>query len=82
MEHGQAYQPLAFLLEAVDNTVRTPEQAQAISAPPWLGMIPVPANAVLFYVLCVVAALEPRFGSFLHLRLRRPRPEVGGQLSA
>jgi O-antigen ligase len=42
----------------------------------------VPANAALFYVLCVVAALEPRFGGFGHLRLRRPRPEVGGRLSA
>ena len=31
---------LAFLLEAVDNTVRTPEQAQLISALPSLGMIP------------------------------------------
>jgi len=31
---------LAFLLEGMDNTVRTPEQAQAISALPSLGMIP------------------------------------------
>lgn len=31
---------LAFLLEHLDNTVRTPEQAQAISALPSLGMIP------------------------------------------
>ncbi len=31
---------LAFLLEGVDNTVRTPEQAQAISALPSLGIIP------------------------------------------
>jgi polysaccharide biosynthesis transport protein len=31
---------LAFLLEAVDNTVRTPEQAQVISGLPSLGMIP------------------------------------------
>jgi len=31
---------LAFLLESMDNTVRTPEQAQAISALPSLGMIP------------------------------------------
>lgn len=31
---------LAFLLEGVDNTVRTPEQAQVISALPSLGMIP------------------------------------------
>jgi len=31
---------LAFLLEAMDNTVRTPEQAQALSGLPSLGMIP------------------------------------------
>jgi succinoglycan biosynthesis transport protein ExoP len=31
---------LAFVLEGLDNTVRTPEQAQAISALPSLGMIP------------------------------------------
>jgi succinoglycan biosynthesis transport protein ExoP len=31
---------LAFLLEGVDNTVRTPEQAQSISSLPSLGMIP------------------------------------------
>jgi capsular exopolysaccharide synthesis family protein len=31
---------LAFLLEGIDNTVRTPEQAQAISQLPSLGMIP------------------------------------------
>src|SRR5437762_5603511 len=31
---------LAFLLEGIDNTVRTPEQAQIISGLPSLGMIP------------------------------------------
>jgi exopolysaccharide transport family protein len=31
---------LAFLLEGMDNTIRTPEQAQIISALPSLGMIP------------------------------------------
>lgn len=31
---------LAFVLEGIDNTVRTPEQAQAISGLPSLGMIP------------------------------------------
>src|SRR6266403_2142971 len=31
---------LAFLLESMDNSVRTPEQAQAISGLPSLGMIP------------------------------------------
>jgi succinoglycan biosynthesis transport protein ExoP len=36
---------LAFLLENMDNTVRTPEQAQAISALPSLGMIPLGSKA-------------------------------------
>ncbi len=31
---------LAFVLEGIDNTVRTPEQAQAISGLPSLGLIP------------------------------------------
>jgi capsular exopolysaccharide synthesis family protein len=31
---------LSFVLESIDNTVRTPEQAQAISGLPSLGMIP------------------------------------------
>jgi len=31
---------LAFLLDGIDNTVRTPEQAQIVSALPSLGMIP------------------------------------------
>jgi capsular exopolysaccharide synthesis family protein len=31
---------MAFILENMDNTVRTPEQAQALSALPSLGMIP------------------------------------------
>jgi succinoglycan biosynthesis transport protein ExoP len=31
---------LAFLLESMDNTVRTPEQAQTVAALPSLGMIP------------------------------------------
>lgn len=37
---------LAFLLEAVDNTVRTPEQAQALSNLPALGIIPA-SNSLL-----------------------------------
>src|SRR6266498_1762190 len=36
---------LAFLLEGTDNTVRTPEQAQAISGLPSLGMIPLGAKS-------------------------------------
>ncbi len=38
---------LAFLLEGIDNTVRTPEQAQVISALPSLGMIPMGSRAGL-----------------------------------
>jgi succinoglycan biosynthesis transport protein ExoP len=38
---------LAFLLEGIDNTVRTPEQAQAISALPSLGMIPLGSKSSL-----------------------------------
>jgi capsular exopolysaccharide synthesis family protein len=38
---------LAFLLEAVDNTVRTPEQAQAITTLPSLGIIPATSNMML-----------------------------------
>jgi len=42
----------------------------------------VPANAAIFYVLCVVAAMKPRFGTFSRIRTRRRRPESPGQLSA
>ncbi|MGA9798434.1 MAG: polysaccharide biosynthesis tyrosine autokinase [Terriglobales bacterium] len=38
---------LAFLLEGIDNTVRTPEQAQAISALPSLGMIPLGSKGAI-----------------------------------
>ncbi len=38
---------LAFLLEAVDNTVRTPEQAQVISSLPALGIIPATQNLLI-----------------------------------
>jgi polysaccharide biosynthesis transport protein len=38
---------LAFLLEGVDNTVRTTEQAQAISGLPALGMIPMGSKAAI-----------------------------------
>lgn len=36
---------LAFLIEGMDNTVRTPEQAQAISGLPSLGIIPLGAKS-------------------------------------
>jgi O-antigen ligase len=32
----------------------------------------IPANAALFYVLCVVAAFEPRFGRSIRKPVRRP----------
>ncbi|HWY57442.1 MAG TPA: polysaccharide biosynthesis tyrosine autokinase [Terriglobales bacterium] len=37
---------LAFLFESMDNTVRTPEQAQTISALPSLGMIPLGSRSM------------------------------------
>jgi O-antigen ligase len=42
----------------------------------------IPSNAALFYVLCMVAAMEPRFSAFSRVRHRHPRPEAEGQLSA
>jgi O-antigen ligase len=42
----------------------------------------IPANAAFFYVLCVVAAMKPRFGTFSRIRTRRHRTEAEGQLSA
>ena len=38
---------LSFLLEAVDNTVRTPEQAQALSNLPALGIIPASPTSMI-----------------------------------
>jgi exopolysaccharide transport family protein len=38
---------LAFLLEGIDNTIRTPEQAHAISGLPSLGIIPMGSRAVI-----------------------------------
>ena len=39
---------LAFVLENMDNSVRTPEQAQAISGLPSLGMIPLGSSATSY----------------------------------
>jgi hypothetical protein len=41
----------------------------------------IPANAALFYVLCVVAAMEPRFGRHRHKHGNRPHSveELSGQ---
>jgi succinoglycan biosynthesis transport protein ExoP len=41
---------LAFLLESMDNTVRTPEQAQALSCLPSLGMIPLSSKSANYGV--------------------------------
>lgn len=42
----------------------------------------IPANAALFYVLCVVAAMEPRFSSAGRSRRRRLHTPFEDQLSA
>jgi hypothetical protein len=41
----------------------------------------IPANAALFYVLCVIAAMGPRFSAFGRVHFRRPRPAESGELS-
>src|ERR1700687_4795260 len=41
---------LAFLLESMENTVRTPEQAQALSCLPSLGMIPLGSKSANYGV--------------------------------
>jgi exopolysaccharide transport family protein len=41
---------LAFLLESMDNTVRTPEQSQALSCLPSLGMIPLGSKSANYGV--------------------------------
>src|SRR5581483_12056942 len=38
---------LAFFLEGMDNTVRTPEQAQAVAGLPSLGIIPLGSRTAL-----------------------------------
>jgi O-antigen ligase len=49
----------------------------------WLDFnLQIPANAAFFYVLCVVAAMKPRFGTSSRMRARRHRPDSEGQLSA
>jgi O-antigen ligase len=40
----------------------------------------IPANAAIFYMLCVLAAMEPRFGQFQR-RARKHRPEPLPDLS-
>lgn len=74
------------------NWTRDPNGAIAVAA--MLGMtgilvhsftdfnLQIPANAALFYVLCVVSAMEPRLGSFGKVKFRRSRPEGLGELSA
>ena len=42
----------------------------------------IPANAALFYVLCVIAAMEPRFSAFERSRHRRHRTAFEDRLSA
>jgi len=50
---------LAFLLENMDNTVRTPEQAQALSALPSLGMIPLGSKTTTHGLVTGRLALTP-----------------------
>ena len=42
----------------------------------------VPANAAFFYVLCVIASMEPRFAPLTRSRHRRPKNAFEDKLSA
>ncbi len=79
-------------MNKLDNWTKSPNGALALAA--MLGItgilvhsltdfnLQVPANAALFYVLCTLAAIEPRFGGFGRLRFRHRRPDEAGELSA
>ena len=76
----------------LENWTRDPNGAVALAA--MLGItgigvhslvdfnLQIPANAALFYVLCVVAAMEPQFSSLSRGRHRRHRTSFEDQLSA
>jgi polysaccharide biosynthesis transport protein len=68
---------LAFVLEAVDNTVRTPEQAQALTTLPSLGIIP--ATSSMFLRTRDQKSLGEHSGSKDGIELvtyRRPKSDV------
>ncbi len=69
---------LAFALEALDNTVRTPEQAEFIAALPSLGMIPLSArlNRKLGYGRRQLSAGNNGDGKVELVALARPASEM------
>jgi O-antigen ligase len=76
----------------LENWTRNPNGAVALAA--MLGItgimfhslvdfnLQIPANAALFYALCVMAAMEPRFGSLSRGRRHRLRDAFEDKLSA
>ncbi len=67
---------LAFLLENMDNTVRTPEQAQTISGLPSLGMIPLGSKPTRFGPSGKRLALAPTKEVFETVTQIRPQSQM------
>ena len=67
---------LAFMLEAVDNTVRTPEQAQATHELAALGIIPASANALFRSSRAKGAAGEGLREAIEFVTYRRPKSDI------
>lgn len=63
---------LAFVLEALDTTVRTPEQAEVVSALPSLGIIPLSVNGRRPFL----AALNGSTFSMELITFKRPQSQV------
>ncbi len=67
---------LAFGLESMDNTVRTPEQAQTISALPSLGMIPLGSRSRAELSNRKRLALAPSRGAVELVTQERPKSQM------
>jgi capsular exopolysaccharide synthesis family protein len=67
---------LAFVLEAVDNTVRTPEQAQALSNLPALGVIPAGTNILQSRAPKMLSARPSSQESVELVAYRRPKSDI------
>jgi len=67
---------LAFLLEAVDNTVRTPEQAQALSSLPALGIIPASQSLIMRRSQRALAAKNGTRETVELVTYRRPKSDI------
>jgi len=67
---------LAFMLEGLDNTVRTPDQAQAVSSLPSLGMIPLGSRSRAELPNRKRLALAPSKEAVELVTLERPKSQM------